>query len=355
MNLMNTDPDIDGFEDALRHFSDEGVLVNIYLRTFPAGFDVPKEILEQTRNVRIIQVNKGCVVVGPKRPLVSMVIPIEEIAMVAISEDIHRPDEDEIDQRIEEECPTWERDFAKKIEVINIGRRLSGDMSEIVEVEDANFEQILENSQFLVLDVYAQWCQPCKEIAMILEELHEEFGEKVRFAKLEGDKNERAAEELDITAYPTVILFQEGVVKKKIEGSRSPEYLKREIEILIGLKKREPTLNKANGKVNILPAESLIDTIEETPACVIMFYERGDHECQLQSRVMNEMAKEYKKKVLFAKVEVNLNEDLADFFDVDYIPEVYFVRDGEISFYTEDRLTKSELKTGIERLLTRKD
>ena len=82
-----------------------------------------------------------------------------------------------------------------------------------------------------------------------------------------------------------------------------------------------------------------------------MFYERGDYECQLQSRVMNEVAREYEKRVLFAKVDVDVEDELADFFEVENIPEVFFIRDGEIAFYSEDRLTKTELQEEIEDLI----
>ena len=75
MNLVRAIPTVTGFEEALKHFAEEGVLVDGFLRTYPMGYDVPEEVLEQTRTVRIIQVSSGCLVLGPKRPLVTCVIP----------------------------------------------------------------------------------------------------------------------------------------------------------------------------------------------------------------------------------------------------------------------------------------
>jgi len=276
MNLIDNIPNIAGFEEALKHFAEAGTLVDIHLRTFPTGYDVPKEVQEHTQTIRIIHVSKGCIVVGPKKPLVSSVIPIEEIAMVSISAKSHRTDEDELDKRIEEECPDWERDFAKKMEATLLGRRMVGDTDTTQPKEEPSQLTEIQNARFVVLGVFAPWCQPCKEVDTILEELEEKFGEQVLFVKHDGDKHDDAAEDLDINAYPTVILFEEGQVKKKIEGARSIEYYTNEIEILLGLKERSKKKNlRANGKVNVLPTDDLIEVIQDTPAAVIMFYERG--------------------------------------------------------------------------------
>ena len=101
----------------------------------------------------------------------------------------------------------------------------------------------------------------------------------------------------------------------------------------------------------MLSSEKLIETIESSPATVVMFYERGDYECQLQSRAMNAMAAEFRKKVLFAKVNVDAEEELAELFEVGDTPEVYFIRDGEIAWYSAERLTKSELREELVDLL----
>ena len=352
MNLINNIPSSAGFEETLKHLAEEGTLVDIFLRSYPMDYEVPKEILENTRSVRIIQVSKGCIIVGPKRPLVTSVIPIDEITMVSISAKPYRDDEDEIDRKIEEEHPEWERDFARLLEAMVLGRRLAGDVDENQIQDETGPLAVIQKSKYVVLDVFATWCQPCKEIEVILEELENKYGDKVHFAKLNGDENAKAAEDLDVGAYPTVILFEDGEIRKKIVGSRGIEYYENEIEILIRQKERvRKPKAEANGKVNMLPSDRLIEVMEEGPAVVIMFYERGDEECQMQSRVMNELAKEYKKRVVFAKVDVDKEDELADAFEVEYIPEVFFIIDGAVSSFSEERLTKTELREGIEKLL----
>ena len=103
--------------------------------------------------------------------------------------------------------------------------------------------------------------------------------------------------------------------------------------------------------MNEFSGDRLTETVENAHVTVVMFYEKGDYECQLQSRALNELAREYKKKVLFVKVNVNVEEEFVDLFEVEDTPEIYFLLDGEILFYSDDRLTKSELREGIHDLL----
>jgi len=187
----------------------------------------------------------------------------------------------------------------------------------------------------------------------ILDELAQSFGNRVLIAKIDGDENDELAEELDITAYPTVLLLEGGQVKKKIEGARSPEFYTKEIEILLGLRKREKRRNKtANGKVNVLSSETLGEYVDDSMASVIMFYERGDYDCQLQSRAMNELAPKYRGRVVFAKAEATGERELTRLFEGKRTPELYFIVDGDVLGYADDRMTKAELRDAIEDLLT---
>ena len=79
-----------------------GTLVDIVLTAFPIGLELPKEMEDRTCGVRIIHVGEDYIVVGPKRPLATAVIPLDEVAMVMISEQKYRDDEDELDIQIAE-------------------------------------------------------------------------------------------------------------------------------------------------------------------------------------------------------------------------------------------------------------
>ena len=88
--------------EVLEQLADNETLVDIILNTAPEGFELLKEIGNRTCGVRIIHVGEDYIVVGPKRPLSTAVIPLDEVAMVMISEQKYRDDEDEIDIRIAE-------------------------------------------------------------------------------------------------------------------------------------------------------------------------------------------------------------------------------------------------------------
>jgi thioredoxin 1 len=352
MNFVKAIPNSIGFVDALRYFLEENILVDVFLRSYPLDFELPKDLREKTRCVRIIQVSEDCIIVGPKRPIVTALIPFEEIAAVAISSESVRTDEDEIDRMIEEECPTWERDFATTLESKG-GKRMRTERARIIQkLDTSSFWNDVKREKYAVVDIYATWCQPCKGVTAILDELAQNYGNRILFAKLDGDEHEELTEELGVAAYPTVLLLEEGQIKRKIEGARSLEWYTTEIEILLGLRKRGKIQNKtANGKVNVLSSDTLVEYVEDSIASVIMFYKKGDYECELQTRTMRELAPKFKGRVLFAKADVRAEKELAKLFDVEGHPELYFVLDGEVFGYVDDRMTKTELRDAIQELL----
>ena len=84
-------------------------------------------------------------------------------------------------------------------------------MSEIIELNDENFEQQLTESEKPVLvDYWAEWCGPCKMVAPILEELSDELKDKLTIAKLDVDNNRDSAIKQKVMSIPTLILFKDG-------------------------------------------------------------------------------------------------------------------------------------------------
>ena len=352
MNTAKANSSASEFADTLTCFSEGNVLVDIFLRSYSLDSELPKGLHEKTRCVRIIQVLQDCLAVGPKRPLVTAIIPFEEIATVAISSESHREDEEEIDRMIEQECPAWERDFAVKLELKGDDWMKSQQSGSVQILNASNLREYVAMVKHAVVDVYAKWCQPCKEVSAILDELAQNYGNRVLIAKIDGDESNKLAEELDITAYPTVLLIEGGQVKKKIEGARSPEFYTKEIEILLGLRKREKRKNKtANVRVNVLSSETLVEYVDDSMASVIMFYEKGDNDCQLQSRAMHELAPKYRGQVLFAKAEASTERKIARLFEVRRTPEIFFVIDGDVLGQVDDRMTRAELRDAINEML----
>ncbi len=90
---------------------------------------------------------------------------------------------------------------------------------EMKEFTDDNFESDVINSELPVLvDFWAEWCQPCRMLAPTIEELANEYKGKIKVGKLDTDSNREVSIKYGISAIPTIILFQGGEVKKKFVG-----------------------------------------------------------------------------------------------------------------------------------------
>lgn len=106
--------------------------------------------------------------------------------------------------------------------------RMEEFIMEIKKITNDNFEQeILQSSQPVLVDFYADWCGHCRAVAPILDELAEE--EKIQIAKLNTDENGELAAQYNIQTIPTLALFQGGKIQKKLIGGVEKE----EIEAII--------------------------------------------------------------------------------------------------------------------------
>ena len=83
---------------------------------------------------------------------------------------------------------------------------------------DQNFSYELQRNPKMVVDFWAEWCQPCRMMAPILERLATRLSGQVRFAKLNVDENPLTAQTYSVMAIPTLILFREGRMVDRIVG-----------------------------------------------------------------------------------------------------------------------------------------
>jgi thioredoxin 1 len=97
---------------------------------------------------------------------------------------------------------------------------------QILYVTDDTFEQeVINSSNPVLVDYWAEWCGPCKMIAPILEEIASEYTGKVRIAKLNIDENPQTPPKYGIRGIPTLMLFKDGNVEATKVGALSKSQL----------------------------------------------------------------------------------------------------------------------------------
>jgi thioredoxin 1 len=93
-----------------------------------------------------------------------------------------------------------------------------------IELTPSTYEDFVKN-EYVLVDVWAPWCGPCKQISPIIDQISLEFMDQLHVGKLNADENRDILVELGVRNIPTLILFKNGEIVERSTGMTSKEKL----------------------------------------------------------------------------------------------------------------------------------
>lgn len=103
-------------------------------------------------------------------------------------------------------------------------------MSKPIEITDANFEQIINSDQPVLVDFWAEWCGPCRMIGPVVEELATDYNGKAVIGKVNVDENPNISAKFGIRSIPTLLVFKNGEIVDKQVGAVPKGVLSQKLE-----------------------------------------------------------------------------------------------------------------------------
>jgi thioredoxin 1 len=107
-------------------------------------------------------------------------------------------------------------------------------MANIKEVDEKTFQsEVLESEIPVLVDFWAPWCGPCQMVTPILEAVAETMGDKLKIVKMNTDENMNTAQNYEIMAIPSLLVFKKGEVVERIVGVQPQPQLEAQLQEII--------------------------------------------------------------------------------------------------------------------------
>lgn len=104
----------------------------------------------------------------------------------------------------------------------------------IIEINNKNFDSVINNSDKLtIVDFWAEWCGPCRMISPILDDLSNEYSDKIRVIKCNVDESPEVAKRFGIRNIPYISFFKDGKQIDSMVGAMPKANYKNKIDILL--------------------------------------------------------------------------------------------------------------------------